>query len=189
VTYAPIAEGPRLYLREVRVSDVTDDYYRWMNDPEVTQFTESRFQAWSREALEAYVAAIGRDPASRFFAIVLKRDDVHVGNIKLAPINWIHRYGDIGLIIGDKRAWGQGYATEAITAVTEFAFRQLNLLKVTASCYGNNVGSVKAFKKAGFEEEGVRKAHFHFDGSYVDMVCLGRRRLEGMPRQGGSTAR
>ena len=36
--------GQRLYLRAVRLSDVDEAYHRWMNDPEVTRFLESRFR-------------------------------------------------------------------------------------------------------------------------------------------------
>jgi RimJ/RimL family protein N-acetyltransferase len=31
-------EGKRIYLREVRESDVNEQYYRWINDPDMTQF-------------------------------------------------------------------------------------------------------------------------------------------------------
>ena len=41
--YSPFLSGRRLYLREVRPEDANDNYYRWMSDPEVTRFLESRF--------------------------------------------------------------------------------------------------------------------------------------------------
>ena len=51
-----------------------------------------------------------------FLPFAIKTTDKHIGNIKLGPINWIHRYGDISLLIGDKDYWGKGIATEAIRA-------------------------------------------------------------------------
>lgn len=165
-------EGKRLYLREVRPSDVTPVYYAWMNDPQVTQYLESRFFPYSQEKLAAYVADTNRDSSSVFFAIVLMAGDQHIGNIKLGPISWIHGIADIGLMIGEKTQWGHGYATEAIGLVKDYAFERLNLRKVTAGAYSVNEGSVRAFEKAGFVVEGVLKAHYFFGGDYVDRVCL-----------------
>jgi len=166
-------EGDHIYLREVRPSDVNEDYYYWMNDPEVTQYLESRFYPNSLEGLRDYVASKLGDRNNVFLAIVLKEGDRHIGNIKLGPINWIHRFADLGIMIGDKSNWRKGYATEAIRSLVGYAFRKLNLHKVTAGCYANNQGSLRAFEKAGFEMEGVRKEQFSWNGQYVDSVLLG----------------
>ncbi|MGE3540907.1 MAG: GNAT family N-acetyltransferase [Candidatus Tectimicrobiota bacterium] len=166
-------QSARLYLREVRPSDVTDTYYRWMNDPEVTRYLESRFTPYAREGLREYVLGKLGDRDNVFLAIILHEGERHIGNIKLGPIHWIHRYADIGLLIGEKDCWGQGYATEAIQLVVEYAFNTLNLHKLTAGCYALNAGSLHAFRKVGFLVEGTRLQHFYYDGSYIDEILLG----------------
>src|SRR5262249_39270580 len=108
-----------------------------------------------------------------FLAIILKEGDRHIGNIKLGPIQWIHRFADIGLLIGEKDCWGRGYATEAIRLVTDYAFCELNLHKLAAGCYDLNQGSIKAFQKVGFIVEGVRKQRFYYRKSYIDEILLG----------------
>lgn len=176
-------EGKRIYLREVRPSDVNEHYYRWMNDPEVTLFLESRFAPNSMEKIQEFVAGKLGDQDNVFLAIVLKEEDRHIGNIKLGPIQWIHRLAEIGLLIGEKDCWGKGFATEAIQLVSDYAFNVLNLHKVTAGCYGPNEGSARAFQKAGFVVEGIRKKQFYSNGSYVDDILLGLIRPEW--KQGG----
>ena len=171
--YSHFIEGQNIYLREVRESDVNDDYYAWMNDPEVTQFLEVRFYPQSSQRIAEFVKGVDADRNNVFLAIINRSTGRHIGNIKLGPINWIHRIAEIGLLLGEKTDWGKGYATEAIRLVTEYAFKTLNLRKVTAGCYANNVGSEKAFLKAGFAKEGIRKDHFFLNGSYVDLVLLG----------------
>lgn len=166
-------EGKRIYLREVRPLDVNERYYRWMNDPEVTRFLESRFYPNSMDQLHDYVVGKLGDRDNIFLAIVLKEGDRHIGNIKLGPIQGIHRIADIGLLIGEKDCWGKGYATEAIQLVADYAFNVLNLHKLNAGCYGTNEGSARAFQKAGFVREGVRKEQFYSGGSYVDDILLG----------------
>jgi len=96
---------------------------------------------------------------------------VHVGNIKL-DIDEHHNRGDIGLLIGPEH-WGKGYATWAINLMTEYAYR-IGLRKVTAGAYAGNVGSIRAFEKAGFEREGILKDHWLVDGAYQDGVLLGK---------------
>jgi [ribosomal protein S5]-alanine N-acetyltransferase len=177
--FFPFLEGKRIYLREVRLTDVNENYYRWMNDQEVTRYLESRFYPNSKEKLTEYVHSKLGDPNNVFLAIVLKDGDRHIGNIKLGPIDWIHRVGDVGLIIGEKDCWGQGYASEAIRLVSKYAFGQLNLHKICAGCYVQNQGSVKAFQKAGFVIEGVRRQHYYCDGKYDDAILLGILRSEG----------
>lgn len=169
----PFLSGDRIYLREVRPADVGETYYRWMNDPQVTRFLESKFYPNPVEKLREYVAGKLGDRDNVFLAIVLKKGDRHIGNIKLGPINWIHRLGDIGLLIGEKDCWGQGYATEAIRLVAGYAFHTLNLHKLTAGCHAANQGSLKAFQNAGFVIEGVRKRHVYCDGIYMDIILLG----------------
>lgn len=166
-------EAEHLFLREVRPSDVNECYYNWMNDPKVTQYLESRFFPNSIEVLRKYVEAKLDDRDNVFLAIVLKKEQRHIGNIKLGPIHWIHRTGDIGLIIGEHDCWGRGYATEAIKLMTDYAFRILGLQKVTASSYDLNQGSIRAFQKAGFEIEGARRQQFYCHGRRTDMVMMG----------------
>ncbi len=173
VEYRHFIEGERIYLREVRVSDVNDDYYRWLNDPEVNRYLETRYIPQSHENIRRYVEALDGKRDEIFTAICLKEDDRHIGNIKCGPINWVHGFGDISLLIGEKDCWGKGIATEAIRLLTNYAFNVLSLRKVKAGCYAINVGSQKAFKKAGFKVEGVLKDQWIVAGKPMDEIVLG----------------
>jgi [ribosomal protein S5]-alanine N-acetyltransferase len=167
--------GQRLYLREVRVSDVNERYYQWLNDPDINQYLETRFVPRSIENITEFVRRLDGNSNEPFFAICLIDDNSHIGNIKLGPINWYHRYADISLFIGEKHLWGQGYAREAIQLVTDFAFQTLNLNKLKAGCYAENLGSAKAFEKCGYEREGLLKGHIIDRGQEIDIILLGLR--------------
>jgi len=169
----PFINGVRLYLREVRQSDVNENYYRWMNDKDVNQYLESRFYPNSMDTITEFVKSKQADFNNVFLAIILKKNNEHIGNIKLGPINWIHKRGDVGIMIGEKNHWGKGYATEAIKLLAEYAFVTLGLHKLVAGCYDLHLGSAEAFKKSGFEIEGVLKSHSFCEGRYVDVIKLG----------------
>ncbi len=167
-------EGTNLLLRTLRPADAEGPYHRWMNDSEITMHLESRFAAHSVEEIRNYIETTVSDPLHIFLAICQKSDGRHIGNIKLGPITHPHRYGDIGLIIGEKDCWGRGYATEAISMISDHAFGQLKLHKLTAGCYSTNMGSARAFEKAGFHIEGCRVSHYWQHDRYVDCILLAR---------------
>ncbi len=165
--------GPRIYLREVRPSDVNERYYGWLNDPEVNRYLETRFIPQSLKSIGDYVTHMDGKQDEPFFAICTLNGDEHIGNIKLGPINWRHRYADIALLIGEKRCWGKGYATEAIGLITKFGFEVLNLNKLKAGCYAQNEGSARAFEKCGWSREGLQKEQYFIDGRPTDAILLG----------------
>jgi RimJ/RimL family protein N-acetyltransferase len=79
--------------------------------------------------------------------------------------------------------WGRGIGHRAIALVCRFAFQQLNLNRLTAGCYARNIGSARAFEKAGFKREGLLPAHWFCDGEYVDEILLGLSNSEWGARQ------
>lgn len=171
--YNKFLSGEKIYLREVRAEDVNDEYYNWINDPEINKFLETRFLPRSRNDILNYVSKLDGNPNEIFFAICDKNNNKHIGNIKLGPINWYHRKADISLLVGDKKYWGKGIASESISLVVEFAFNVLNLNKVCAGYYINNIGSAKAFEKCGFKVEGNFEDECYCNGYYVNMVRIG----------------
>lgn len=153
---------------------VGGEYVGWLNDPSISRYLESRFAAHDLQGTKEFVEAQHANPAVLFLGIRDLSNGQHVGNIKLGPISHIHETGDIGIMIGAREAWGRGIATRAITLLCDIARDELGLRKVTAGCYGSNIGSEKAFERAGFAIEGRRTAQFLLDGKVEDLVLMGR---------------
>lgn len=167
--------GERIYLRALRPSDVSQRYVNWLNDPEINRYLESRFSSHDLNSTEAFVACVAESDSSVLFGIFKAADDSHVGNIKVGPIEIKHATADIGLMIGERRAWGKGFGSEAIQLVSQWAFDDLGLKKLTAGAYAENVGSIKAFERAGFEIEGRRLSQAEIaPGVRIDVVLMGR---------------
>ena len=148
-------------------------YLRWLRDPKVTRFLENRFFPTDMPSLRAYVHEKNSSSSALLFGIHVLWRGGWIGNIKLEPIDYMHRRGEIGIMIGSVEHWGKGYATEAIGALTRYAFRDLGLSRLTAGCYAQNVGSRKAFEKNGFQQEGLYRQHIWCDGRFHDEVLLG----------------
>ena len=168
-----LAETERIFLRETLPSDVNDEYAWWMNDLEVTKYMEARFRKHTKEDIKNYIKNIGPEN-SMLMAIIAKDGNKHIGNIRLGPINKEHSFAILGIMIGNKNYWGKGYGTEAIRLAVDYAFYRLGLKKINADVYENNLGSINAFKKAGFIEEGRRIKQYYSEGDWIDAICFSK---------------
>jgi len=169
----PFIIGEKLYLRGLTRSDLQGDYFDWLNDREVTKFLDSGVFPNSEKKMEEYFHTTILSTNNVMLAIIDKKLDKHIGNIKLGPINWITRIAPLGIMIGNKEFWGKGYGTEAIRLVLDYAFKRLNLHKVIAGIAAVHQASIKAFQKAGFKIEGRVESQFFFEGEYYDSLYLG----------------
>ena len=179
-------KGPRLFLREIRQSDVNASYYAWLNDPETTRYLEVRHSPVSMEEMTRHVSELDGRTDILFLAICQNAGRKHIGNIKLGPINNIHRFASLSILIGDKSSRGKGYASEAISVLADFAFNTLNLNRLSAGLYEGNIGSYKAFEKAGFRKEGIFRKMRYYQGKYVDQIMMGliRQDMRSHPGEG-----
>lgn len=166
-------ESARLTFRPLTAADCGEAYLGWLNDPAVNRYLETRHSEQSIASIRSFVDGVNARENEHLFGMFRKTDGAHIGNIKVGPISAIHRRGDVSLFIGDRTAWGQGFATEAIAAVSRFAFDVLDVKKLASGMYADNLGSFHAFLKAGYKQEGHRRQHGMIDGSLHDILECG----------------
>jgi RimJ/RimL family protein N-acetyltransferase len=71
-------------------------------------------------------------------------------------------------------AWGHGYATEAVRALTEYVFQETDLQRLEARVFEWNPASCRVLEKAGFTRE-ARLRHGAFkDGQLIDAWLYSR---------------
>jgi RimJ/RimL family protein N-acetyltransferase len=169
--------GKKIRLRAIERSDIPT-FVRWMNDPEVTQYlvtympmSQAQEERWFEAQLEQH---------DGFILGIETLDGKLIGNVGLAHIDWKNRRAGLGVVLGEKEYWGQGYGTDAITALLGFAFKQMNLHSVHLTTYEYNKRAIRCYEKCGFKLEGrMRQAHF-YDGQYHDELMMGVLRKEFM---------
>ena len=163
----------RISLRSIEAEDLNRTYLKWMNDPTVNRHLETRFMPQSIQTIRSYWEKHSNNESSPWFAICTENGNKHIGNIKLGPISWIHRRADISLFIGERTYWGKGYGSEAIGLIRDWAFSELDLQKLNAGIYSNNVASRRAFEKCGFVLEGTLQDEAISEGRRIDVWKLG----------------
>ena len=163
---------PRLRLRPFQVADINAIYLGWLNDPEVTRFSNQRFQQHTAENCATYLASFAGSSNS-FLLIEQLEDQWPIGT---ATVYRNNRYGtaDIGLMVGERRCWGQGYGREAWQAVLEALLAEAGMRKVTGGTARPNRAMVRIMEQSGMELEAVRARQELIEGLPVDLLYYAR---------------
>ena len=165
-------EGKLVRLRAIDPGDVERDY-AWVNDREVTRFVAIRYPM-SRLDEERW---LGDSPSNSFangvrLAIETK-DGVHIGNLDLHQPHPEHRRAGLGIMIGDKAYWSNGYGTDAVVTLLRFGFHEMNLNRVFLHVFEFNERAIACYKKCGFQVEGRLRQNYYGEGRYWDVFVMG----------------
>ena len=113
-------------LRELTQNLVSDRYVDWMNSYEVTKLTEQRFSKHTKKNVINFVNKKKKSKKEYLFGIFyLKNKAIHIGNIKLGPINDYHKFAEISYLIGDLKFQNKGLATKAIEQILILAKKKI----------------------------------------------------------------
>lgn len=170
--------GNSIYLLPFAEENFNDEYLGWLGDLDVIKYLgrEEYFTPTPKNEIYAYVQEMWNSKLISFYAIYMVSNNKFIGTTK---INFVNEKGlknkicDIGIMIGDKSAWGKGLATEVINLISKFAFNSLNVNKLTAGALSPNFGVIKAFLKNGYKEEGRLRKCVNVQNELVDHVLLG----------------
>lgn len=74
--------------------------------------------------------------------------------------------------------WGQGIMSEALRAVLQFGFTQMDLNRVEADTDTRNHASQRVLEKLGFKSEGVLREQFYDGDGFYDLALFSLLRRE-----------
>ena len=163
--FGPILRGERCVLRPPR-KDELSVYRSWFADMEVTRYilrttplSEAQEEEWFTRTAEAQDRV----------AWIIEVDGKPVGTTGIGVIDWLNRHGTTGIVIGEKRLWRRGIASEVMALRTRYAFRELNLQKLKTEAFTENEASRRALMKTGYRESGIFHQELFRDGSWHDL--------------------
>ena len=158
----------RCVVRSFRKEDApslarqADNRKIWLNlrDQFPSPYTLIDAERWVREA-----AAM--NPQTHFAIAV---DGVAIGAIGLRLKTDVRRRtAEIGYWLGEE-FWGRGIATEAVLALSEFALREFDLVRLYAAVFEGNPASARVLEKAGYEREARLRKAVVKDGRTLDLM-------------------
>ena len=121
---------------------------------------------------DLFIAKANRQPTVIHLAIANQQEAV--GSVSLSIQDDIRRYsGVVSYWVGESY-WGRGLATDAIIALSNYAFEQLGLVRVYAKVFSTNLGSIRVLEKVGFEREGYFHKGVYKEGQFIDQVLYAK---------------
>lgn len=166
-------QGRRIYLRPLEIEDLSGDYQSWLNDKEVCQFNSHHVFPYTRRDALKYISDSRRAKDALILAIVLKKNNMHIGNIALQNIDHLNRKAELAILLGNKKYWNKGYSKEAAVLIIEHGFRALNLNRIYCGTFVKNLAMQKLAQYLNMKKEGLRRSDLYKDGSFVDVVEYG----------------
>ena len=162
-----------VYLRALESQDI-DVWCGWFNSTPVTDFMNKGIFPNTVEKQTEFFLRISNSQTDVQLGICLREQSIEtlVGIIGIHGIDWVHRRGDVSIVLGSHGA-GKGVGTAAIGLIVRHGFEKMNLRKLTAGMWANNFACIRAFAKNGFVREGVLKESYHYKWGYVDELRYG----------------
>ncbi len=165
----PILKGDRVILKSLSIKDAPF-FISWFGDKEVVRYllvqkpvSLPEEKKWIKDSIKAKDKVV--------WSIWV--DGKLIGNcmLRLDPKN---KAADLGLVIGDKKEWGKGYAPEVVGLLGGYTFTKLKFNRFSLTVHDGNTRAIKAYKKVGFKEEGrLRKAHWNLiSKSFEDQILM-----------------
>ncbi len=167
-----LLQGERVRLRALRDDDLAS-LARWEMDAgrmvTASNWVVPPSEATAKENLAKW-SANNKDDVG--FAIETLGDPaVLVGNVGLWGARAKDRCATLGIGLGRDHL-GRGYGSDAVRIVVAYAFREMGLHRVQLEVAPYNPAGIRAYEKAGFVEEGRRRAAVWHDGHWYDEVLM-----------------
>jgi len=169
---ASLLHGTRVRFRVLQDDDLVD-LVRWWGEPEWAVLQQivvrprpqgpvaDMFRSWSANE---HGGGVG-------FSVVDRASDALVGHVTLFGGVLPTRAATLAVMIGSEHV-GQGYGTDAVRVLTHYGFAEMGLNRIEIRVHAFNERARRAYRGAGYGEEGVRREAVFHDGVFHDEVIM-----------------
>jgi RimJ/RimL family protein N-acetyltransferase len=168
-------------VRSYKLSDLKS-LVKYANNENVSMYLTDRFpHPYRAKDARRWLDYVTMHEPETNFAIASKHEVI--GGIGFELKRDIYRLSaEIGYWLGEPY-WGRGITTEAVKAVTDFAFDTFGLERVYAGVFESNPSSARVLEKAGYIQEGRFRRAVIKEGKIMDLLIYARLRIDGPCRQ------
>jgi len=169
----PIQKQDAAAVFDYRCDALTNQYQSWIPETvdDVDDFIKNR------------VCPLANCPGTWHQLVIEKKDDsIILGDIGIHFVDQESQQVELGITLG-KKYQGKGFATEAMSAVIDFLFTELNKHRITTSIDPQNTNSVNLVRRLGFRQEAHFREGILMNGIWVDDLVFALLRNEWMENQ------
>lgn len=151
VILRPYSQGGGLAEAELRRQ------HRWDQDPEIRRLSGApKGRATFVEFKHFWEEERRRPRSTRILYAIYTLDEEMIGRISCSGIDRDRGRGELGIVIGERDYWGQGYGRDAVRTFLGYLFGPIGLRKVSLFTFQDNVRAQRCFEACGFEVLGRR---------------------------------
>ncbi|WNF25192.1 GNAT family protein [Mesobacillus jeotgali] len=165
----PVIETDRLILKEI-IRDDAEDIFKYLSDENVMKYYGLEPFKSIDEAMEeiGWYQSIFDEGSGVRWGITLKGHRNVIGSCGFLNKVPQHYRSEIGFELS-KEYWGKGIANEALAAVIQYGFEQMNLQRIQALIEPLNLSSQKLVERNGFIKEGLMRNYEYTCGKFDDL--------------------
>lgn len=165
----PLTKG-RVRFMPLQMKNI-HTHFRWNNDEELNRLDsevphreetfgtfKQRFEEFCDESSSSH----------RHFEIHDIEEEALIGVAYVTRINEHHRHALVGVTIGEKEYWGQGYGKDSLRLLLRYCFQEVGLHRVATEIFEYNAAWRELVEDLGFEKEGTARESLFRDGQYWD---------------------
>jgi len=147
--------GTKVRLREKSDDDAWNDWL-WRTDEELSELDAARPLTMPFEQYQSVHHEDIRYPApkSHRFAIHDLETGTHIGNCMYYDLDTRSEEAELGIMVGDRGYWNDGYGQDAVRLLLDHLFERLRLKRVYLKTLEWNIRAQRSFAKNGFREYG-----------------------------------
>jgi RimJ/RimL family protein N-acetyltransferase len=125
--------------------------YNWKKDTELARLVDTPPTTITfSDYLLYYISQLRHSGSTRHEFAIETLDGRHIGNCVCFNISETGGETEIGIMIGDRGYWGKGYGADALSAILDYAFGQMNLSRIHLKTLVSNERAQRCFGKCGF---------------------------------------
>ena len=153
----------RIRLREKKLDDVVNNY-AWITNPELVELDAAPLLTIPFSQYTSFYISELRHPSPRRRAFAIETmDGEHIGNCSYYDINEKKGEAQLGIMIGNRKYWDNGYGTETVTMLLDYIFENTSINRVYLKTLLMNIRAQRCFQKSGFTfYKNLNQNDYHF---------------------------
>lgn len=160
--------GGNVVLRKLTKEDIPNLAKHANNEKVSINLRDGFPKLYTIENAESFIEIANSQNQTTIFAIEYQGN--YVGNISLMIGSDVYRKSaEIGYFIGEP-FWNKGIATQAVNLITEFGFKELNIIRIHTGIFDYNKSSQRVLEKCGFTKEGIFQKAICKNGKIYDEI-------------------